>query len=104
MHYGKSNKPNWKPVKPEFLVKRARRNSRRTGIYTRQSVMYFYPINNDRSNSALDASIDRVSKEIIELKNAVRQEKTLKMYKQEYETLAKLVNQYPSQKETLWSE
>ncbi|CCI42585.1 unnamed protein product [Albugo candida] len=52
-------------------------------------------------HTTIDASIDRVSKEIIELKNAVRQEKTLKMYKQEYETLAKLVNQYPSQKETL---
>nr|CCA18157.1 conserved hypothetical protein [Albugo laibachii Nc14] len=52
-------------------------------------------------HTTIDASIDRVSKEIIQLKCAVRKEKTLRMYKEEYETLAKLVNQYPSQKETL---
>lgn len=47
----------------------------------------------------IDASIDKVSKEIEELKTKVRVEKTVRAYKEEYESIARVINELPSRQE-----
>lgn len=46
-----------------------------------------------------DASIDKVSKEIEALKTKVHVEKTIRAYKEEYESIARVINELPSRKE-----
>ncbi|GAB9471908.1 Tho complex subunit [Globisporangium polare] len=50
-------------------------------------------------NAEIDASIDKVSKEIEELKTKVHVEKTVRAYKEEYESIARVINELPSRKE-----
>ncbi|TYZ64985.1 hypothetical protein PybrP1_005777 [[Pythium] brassicae (nom. inval.)] len=50
-------------------------------------------------NADIDASIDKVAKEIEELKSTVREEKTVRAYKEEYESIARVVNELPSRKD-----
>ncbi|KAK1947571.1 THO complex subunit 7 [Phytophthora citrophthora] len=50
-------------------------------------------------NSEIDTSIGKVTKEIEELKVKVHVEKTVRAYKEEYESIARVINELPSRKE-----
>ncbi|KAF1328848.1 Tho complex subunit, partial [Globisporangium splendens] len=50
-------------------------------------------------NAEIDASIEKVSKEIEELKAKVHVEKTIRAYKEEYESISRVINELPSRKE-----
>ncbi|CAI5721992.1 unnamed protein product [Peronospora effusa] len=50
-------------------------------------------------NTEIDTSINKVMKEIEELKQKVHKEKTIRAYKEEYESIARVINELPSRKE-----
>ncbi|CAH0475502.1 unnamed protein product [Peronospora belbahrii] len=52
-------------------------------------------------NREIDASITKVMKEIEELKQKMIKEKMIRAYKEEYESIARVVNELPSRKEIL---
>ncbi|KAI9912038.1 hypothetical protein PsorP6_009513 [Peronosclerospora sorghi] len=49
-------------------------------------------------NREIDASIVKVTQEIQDLKQKVQVEKTLRAYKEEYESLARVINELPSRR------
>lgn len=55
-----------------------------------------YYINGD---VCVDTSITKVTKEIEELHAKVQVEKTIRSYKEEYESISRVINQLPSRKE-----
>lgn len=50
-------------------------------------------------NAEIDTSIGKFMKEIEELKEKVHVEKTVRAYKEEYESIARVINELPSRKE-----
>ena len=50
-------------------------------------------------NTEIDTSIDKVMNEIEELKQKVHKEKTIRAYKEEYESIARVINELPSRRE-----
>jgi hypothetical protein len=47
----------------------------------------------------IDSSIEKVTKEIEDLKTKVHTEKIIRAYKEEYESISRVINEYPSRKE-----
>lgn len=50
-------------------------------------------------NAEIDTSIDKVAREIEELKAKVHVEKTVRAYKEEYESIARVINELPSRRD-----
>ncbi|POM72763.1 hypothetical protein PHPALM_10473 [Phytophthora palmivora] len=50
-------------------------------------------------NAEIDTNIDKVAKEIEELKVKVHVERTVRAYKEEYESIARVINELPSRKD-----
>ncbi|CEG46484.1 tho complex subunit 7 homolog [Plasmopara halstedii] len=50
-------------------------------------------------NSEIDTSIAKAAKDIEDLQVKIRAEKTVRAYKEEYESIAKVINKLPSRKE-----